>query len=224
VYVVRSSSSTAPREVRGILRGTLRVTVLDEVAAKGCAHLMLPCDKGAHTPDQKRAVHEVGLVLQNIYTGTAKPTRVVLVKEDGGGLVGLSVVSMTGDPALRGASYNGAPYVEALARHDDYAQYVMRDTVTTAGGIVMRATVEMVLGEVSPTPQMWARILLTNCASHTVFASEGFLPVPRDVSHTEQVIRLRRPSVPPPRPLDPVIYVPPGRTRTGLVGHRLLAS
>ena len=198
--------------------GLVRVEVLDEHEAKGDVELLnLPCGRGARTPEQKQAAREVRQGLNATYAGALTgPLKVVKVKENGGGLIGASVVCMTGDHDCE-RHLTSEPYIEAIGRHDDYYRYVLRDYTTTAGGIVLRATVEVAIQE-RPTAYIVARVRVGNDPSHLMFDDLDFDRIPRSAFHppTIQVIRQRRPTanIGPPLPLSiylpPRLYLPPG--------------
>lgn len=108
------------------------------------------------------------------------------------------------------------PYIEAIGRHDDYYRHVVRGgflaSTTTAGGIVLRALVEVVRQE-NPMAYIVARVRIGNGPSHLAFDAMHFDRIPREAFDppTGQVIRRRAPTAPLPPSLPLDVYRPPSR-------------
>jgi len=218
----RAKTRTASK----VITGRVRVEVIDQREAAGDSDLLdFPCACGARTGEQKRAADEVVEGFNLTYAGRPEPLMVAKVSEEGGGLIVVAVVAMTGDHSCA-RRLTVEPYIEAIARHDDYRHCLLRDHKTSAGTIVLRAAVEMVLLE-HPTSEIVARVLFGNRSSHAIFSDLGFDHLERSAFFppTEQVIRLRQSGTPLPAPLDASIYERPrqpcaassqgGRRRTG---------
>jgi hypothetical protein len=212
---IPNASFTQHYKLARVIAGVIRVEVLDESEAKGDEELLnLPCGRGARTPVQNQVVKEVMGGLNATFAGNAGPVKVVKVREDGGGLIGAAAVCMTGDHQCE-RHLTTEPYIEAIGRHDNYYRYVLRDCragTVTAGAILLRATVEMVMQE-RPTGFIVARVRVGNDPSQKIFDDEHFDRLPREAFSppTVQMIRRRSPTVanPPHLPLE--IYVPPRR-------------
>lgn len=187
----------------------VRIATLNERTARGLGVLVnFPCGKGAETHDEQRAVNEVRTVLHAVYEGRPAPTKVVIAYDDQEAVVSLAVVGMGGDGKL-----TKAPYIEALARHDQFSERVLRDGATSAGGVAIRGVLDMLALVYGPNnlPTVSARVLQSNAKSHLIFTQFDFAALPRTQTFTEQVMRVRPPGHPLPLPLDPSIYIPPER-------------
>lgn len=194
---------------RRIIDSPVRIVLLNERTARGLDVLVnFPCGKGAETHDEQRAVNEVHIVLHAVYEGRPAPTKVVVAYDDQEAVVSLAVVGMNGDGKL-----TRAPYIEALARHDQFNERVLRDGATSAGGVAIRGVLDMLALVYDPDnlPTVSARVLPSNAKSHSIFTQFDFAALPRAQTLTEQVMRVRPPGHPLPLPLDPSIYIPPER-------------
>jgi hypothetical protein len=130
---------------------------------------------------------------------------------------------------LRGRGDFEEPYIEAIGRHDDYYRYVLgNSSMTTAGELVLQATVEVVVAE-SPLTNIYARVREGNRTSHQMFDRQRFDRLRRDAFSppTIQIIRQRHPAMGSPPPLPPNLYVPHRRlvipSGCRPVEHRLAA-
>lgn len=197
---------------RAVISGRIEATALTGEQARGDESLLsFPCGARARTSGAVRAVEEVREALDQAYEGLLKRSRIVKVHEDGGGLVGVAVVCLVGDSSPRPLTRE--PYIEAIARHDDYHGHVLADGRTSAGAVVLRAVLDAVAVEYGgrPAPELWARVLPGNATSQRIFDELGFERVPKDAFRppTEQQVRVRRATAPPPPALSPEIYVRP---------------
>jgi hypothetical protein len=204
------TSSTQNFRISKVISGLITVEVLDQQEARGDPELWnLPCGAGARTPEERHVVEEVQGGLNAVFLGHAGDVKVVKAREQGNGLVGVASVSMTGDVG-HSNPVTTEPYIAAITRHNEYHRYVMRDMQTTAGGIVLRAVVEVVMQE-KPGAFLIARVRVGNRPSQLMFDAAHFQRVPLAWTHTEQMIRRRFPIAPGFPPLPPDMYRPPGR-------------
>jgi hypothetical protein len=206
------ASHVAPLKQRRVIAGRVRVTLMKGTEARGDTDLLnFSCGAGVHTPEGERAVREVQQGVKGAYEGQSFQNRVVKVSEDGGGLIGVAVICMTGDHSNRRLTRE--PYIGAIGRHDDYYRSVMSDNKTSVGAIVLRAAVDAVALEYEkrPMPEIWARVLVSNTSSQQIFTELGFDRLPKDAFNppTEQVIRVRRADKPLPPELTTEMYLPP---------------
>ncbi len=210
--MLRRPMSTARMRPRGVVSGRIQATALTGEQARGDESLLsFPCGARARTSEAVRAVEEVREALDQAYEGRLKRSRIVKVHEDGGGLIGVAVVCLVGDRSPRPLTRE--PYIEAIARHDDYAGCALADGTTSAGAVVLRAAVDAVAAEHDgrPAPELWARVLPGNATSQRIFDELGFERVPKDAFRppTEQLVRVRRATAPPPAALSRELYVQP---------------
>jgi hypothetical protein len=193
-----------------IITGLVRAEVLDAAEAKRDPELLnFACGRGANTPERRQVVSEVQGAFHAVYSGQVPAVKVVKVREVGGGLIGAAAVCMAGDSGAD-RQLTHEPYIVAIGRRDEYHGYVLRDLTTSAGRIVLRAVVEVVMQE-RPTACIVARVRIGNGPSHAIFDAEGFDRLPRDAFDppTVQVIRRRLPTRPSPPALPLSAYVPP---------------
>jgi hypothetical protein len=103
------------------------------------------------------------------------------------------------------------PYLEAIARHDDFRRAVLRDGSTSAGGAAMRGVLDMLALHYGPAnlPSVTARVLGGNAKSRNIFTQADFAALPPSITGTEQIVYQRPSGIPLPPALDPSVYVPP---------------
>ena len=198
------------RRERRVIDCPVRIELLNERTARGLDWLVdFPCRRGAKTPQERRAVHEVHVVLDAVFAGKDHPTEVVVAYDDQDTPVSLAVVRMDGDEKL-----TREPYIETIARHDRFHRAVLRDRSTSAGGAAMRGVLDMLAlhyGQAN-LPSVTARVLGGNGRSRSIFTQADFAALPRSIPSADVQIVYQRPSrtlLPPS--LDPSVYVPPCR-------------
>ena len=196
------------RRQRRVIDGSVHIALFNERTARGLGWLSdFHCRRGAKTGQALRGVHEVEKVLDNLYAGRDVPTEVVVAYDDQDTPVSFAVVRMDGDTKV-----TREPYIEAIARHDQFHRAVLSDCSTSAAGAAMRGVLDMLAlhyGRGS-LPSITARVLEGNVRSRSIFTRADFAPLPRSNTRADPQIVYQRPSrtrLPPP--LDPSVYVPP---------------
>ena len=102
-----------PRKELPIIDCPVRLAIFSERSARHLSFLLdFPCERGARTPEDLRAVSEVNEILQSVHDGRGVPTRIVVPYDEQERPISIAVVSMKGDGKL-----TRGPYIEALARH-----------------------------------------------------------------------------------------------------------
>jgi hypothetical protein len=196
---------------RRVIDCPVRIALFNERTARGLGWLSeFQCHRGARTRQALRAVYEVEMVLDHVFAGRDVPTRVVVAHDDQDAPISLAVVRMDGDQIL-----TREPYIEAIARHDDFRGAVLRDRSTSPGGAAMRGVLDMLALHYGPAdlPSVMARVLRGNVRSRSIFTQADFAALTnrRPPSADPQIVYLRTARIPLPPPLDPSVYVPPSR-------------
>ena len=196
------------RRQRRVIDGSVRIVLFNERTARGLDWIRdFPCRGGATTRQARRAVHEVHVVVDALLVGRADPIEVVVAYDDQDAPVSFAVVRMDGDTKV-----TREPYIEAIARHDQFHRAVLSDCSTSAAGAAMRGVLDMLAlhyGRGS-LPSITARVLEGNVRSRSIFTRADFAPLPRSNTSADPQIVYQRPSrTPLPPPLDPSVYVPP---------------
>ena len=188
----------------------VRIALFNERTARGLGWLSdFHCRRGAKTAQALRGVHEVEKVLDNLFAGRDVPTEVVVAHDDQDAPISLAVVRMDGDAML-----TREPYIEAIARHDQFRRAVLRDRSTSAAGAAMRGVLDMLALHYGPAnlPSVTARVLGGNVKSRHIFTQADFAPLPRPIPGSDpQIAYQRPPRIPLPPSLDPSVYVAPKR-------------
>ena len=187
----------------------VHIALFNERTARGLGWLSdFHCRRGAKTGQALRGVHEVEKVLDNLYAGRDVPTEVVVAHDDQDAPISLAVVRMDGDAML-----TREPYIEAIARHDQFRRAVLRDRSTSAAGAAMRGVLDMLALHYGPAnlPSVTARLLPGNVRSHNIFTQANFAALPRAIPGADQIIYQRPSRIRLPHSLDPSVYVPPTR-------------
>jgi hypothetical protein len=192
----------------------VRVAVYTEQSLRSLPEVLdFPCGAGARTPDELRAVEEVEHTLRTAQRGRLAPTRLIVIHDVHDAPVGLAVVLLEGDRKL-----TREPYIETIARHDAFRGRVLADGVTSPGGAALRASLDVLaLLHDGRLPSVTARVLAGNASSHRLFAGQGFAALPRSVTGTEQVVRVRPAGLPLGPPPDGRAYLAPERYVPGFV-------
>jgi hypothetical protein len=195
---------------RRVIDCPVRIALFNERSARGLGWLSdFQCHRGAKTRQALRAVYEVEMVLDHVFAGRDVPTEVVVAHDDTDAPISLAVVRMDGDQKL-----TGEPYIEAIARHDDFRRAVLRDGSTSPGGAAMRGVLDMLALHYGRAnlPSVTARVLPGNVRSRSIFTQAGFAALPpSSPSADPQTVYQRPPRTPLPPSLDPGVYVPPSR-------------
>src|SRR5262249_54001897 len=145
----------------------VQIALFNERTARGLGWLSdFQCHRGAKTRQSLRAVYEVEMVLDHVFAGRDVRTEVVVAYDDQDTPISLAVVRMDGDQKL-----TGEPYIEAIARHDDFRRAVLRDRSTSPGGAAMRGVLDMLALHYGPSnlPSVTARVLRGNVKSRYIF-------------------------------------------------------
>jgi hypothetical protein len=196
---------------RQVIDGPVHTARFNERTARGLGLLSdFHCHRGAKSRQALRAVYEVEMVLDHVFAGRDIPTEVVVVYDDQDAPISLAVVRMDGDQKL-----TGEPYIEAIARHDDFRRAVLRDRSTSAGGAAMRGVLDMLALHYGPAnlPSVTARVLRGNVRSRPIFTQADFAALPPSIPGADPQIVYQRPSrIPLPASLDPSVYLPPTRS------------
>jgi hypothetical protein len=198
------------RTQRRVIDCPVQIARFDERTARGLGWLHdFHCHRGAKTRQALRAVYEVEMVLDHVFAGRDVPTEVVVAHDDQDAPISLAVVRMDGDQKL-----TGEPYLEAIARHDEFRRAVLRDGSTSPGGAAMRGVLDMLALHYGPAnlPSVTARVLRGNGRSRSIFTQADFAALPPSIPSADPQTVYQRPSrIPLPPPLDPTVYVPPSR-------------
>ena len=196
------------RTQRRVIDCPVHIALFNERTARGLGWLDdFHCRRGARTRQALRAAYEVELVLDLLCAGRDIPTEVVVAYDDEDAPISLAVVRMDGDE-----KFTGEPYIEAIARHNDFRRAVLRDRSTSAGGAAMRGVLDMLALHYGPAdlPSVTARVLRGNARSRNIFTQADFAALPGSVpSDGPQVVYQRPSRIPLPPSLDPSVYVPP---------------
>jgi hypothetical protein len=196
------------RTRRRVIECPVHIALFNERTACGLEFLSdFHCVRGAKTMEAFRGIREVKKVLDYLYAGRDGPIELVVACDDQDAPISLAVVRMDGDK-----KFTREPYIEAIARHDDFRRAVLRDRSTSAGGAAMRGVLDMLALHYGPAnlPSVTALVLAGNAKSHHLFTQANFAALPREIP-SGQVIYQRPSRVPLPPPLDPSVYVPPTR-------------
>ncbi len=166
----------------------------------------------------KRSAKEVQLTARRLargYPGTQHTA--VVVEEESGETVAFATIRR--NPMME----RFVPEVDitAFGRDVDYRGVRLRDGSTSCGEIAVIAALDAIALAFDglPMPQVWARVLPDNDASHAIFDRLGFLryealrhPTTRAdvILKEDQNVRIMHSVTSlPPWPLDPDVYVPP---------------
>jgi hypothetical protein len=198
------------RTQRRVIDCPVHIALFNERTARGLGWLDdFHCRRGAKTRQALRAAYEVELVLDLLCAGRDIPTEVVVAYDDQDAPISLAVVRMDGDEKL-----TGEPYIEAIARHDDFRRAVLRDRSTSPGEAAMRGVLDMLALHYGRAnlPSVTARVLRGNARSRSIFTQADFAALPPSVPSADpQTVYRRPPRIPLPPSLDPSVYVPPSR-------------
>jgi hypothetical protein len=204
---------------RRVIDSRVHIALFNERTAFGLGLLSdFHCHRGAKTRQALRAVYEVEMVLDHVFAGRDVPTEVIVAFDDHDAPISLAVVRMDGDQKV-----TGEPYIEAIARHDDFRRAVLRDGSTSAGGAAMRGVLDMLALHYGPAnlPSVTARVLRGNVRSRPIFTQADFAALPPSMPGADpQIVYQRRSRIPLPPSLDPSVYVPPTRRSIRRVASR----
>jgi hypothetical protein len=204
------------RRQRRVIDGPVHIVLFNERTARGLDWIRdFPCRAGATTRQDRRAVHEVHVVVDALLVGRPDPIEVVVAYDDQDTPVSFAAVRLDGDTKV-----TREPYIEAIARHDQFHRAVLSDCSTSAAGAAMRGVLDMLALHYGPgsLPSITARVLEGNVRSRSIFTRADFAALPRSNTRAEpQIVYQRPPRTLLPAALDPSVYVPPSHlTRPSL--------